>query len=496
MSSAGNALGTNLAPLPMVSAPKAKPAPAPKIPTMEEAYQGVQKAGEAETAATTALAESEQRQATAESGLQAEQNKYIEGLRNKERAELAPLDQGPFQPKQDTLASLGGLFMLVGMSAAFLGSKGGTSAGANAQAALTGLIEGWNKGDDAMVAQQKAIFDENAKYLSDRAAQVRQLYQDYEQDALKFGVPTAQGRLEQRLVTEAGADVNAAKVKQAGAAAGAKQAESIFKAAEAMENKRLQIQGEMDRSRMSFDERLMLAQMSNAKGALDPDAVDFLSDQYLRTGKLPYLGFSSGGRTQLLNAAARKAKAAGLSGADFAAIVAGNASAQTALNFVTRQAAIMESNERTMLSNMKVVEDIGKPEWSNSMPWLNRWAQDGATSFGNEKVPAYAAALVTVMDNYAKILSGSTGTAGSTDASRAQAFSVVNQYLNTGQVKQIFNVIRRDAANNINGKKVEAQQLMGQISGSGGQGTPIEGSTGKSASGKDIVFHNGRWEYP
>ena len=236
---------------PPAAAPVAPPAPVtpPQAPAvhapapfdMNSAGQNFLAAGAAQKTATERTAAAEAKAGTAKSALQATQSEYVEGLHKREEQELRGLDQGEFKPTHDTLAGMGALFTMVGMMGAFMGGRGASSAAANAQAAMTGIIGGWNKGEDEEVARQKQVFDENANYLKQKADKVREIYKDYEEDALKVGVPTAQGRLQQRLLTEADADVNAAKVQQAGAAAGAKQAEDIFKMSTAFEEKKRQL---------------------------------------------------------------------------------------------------------------------------------------------------------------------------------------------------------------------------------------------------------------
>lgn len=247
--------------------PKRAPIETPQFLQLDKAAEGFTKAADAERVATEGLAAASGKEAAAQAALQTEQNEYIEGLRNKEAQELRGLDQGPFKPTQDTFATMGALFTMAGMLGAFMGGKGTAAAGANAQAALTGMLKGWNQGDEQVVREQKAIFDTNAAYLKDKANQIRDLYKQYQEDAVKFGIPTAQGRLHQRLVTEAQADVNAQRIKLSGAQAAAKQAESIFKMADAFEGKRLQMMESRQRQADAFQERLAIAALSGSRGS-------------------------------------------------------------------------------------------------------------------------------------------------------------------------------------------------------------------------------------
>lgn len=250
------------APAPKTPPPKVTAAkPAAKPLSMTDAGEGFLKASAAQAEASQGVAEAERKAGEAKAGLETERGAYVEGLRQQEAKDLAGTDIGPFRPSHDTLGGVGALYMMAGMLGAFLGGKGTAAAGVQAQAALTGMLEGWNKGDLQQVAEQKAVYDENASYLRDKSSRIREMYREYKDDALKLGIPTAEGKLRQKLLIEAEADVNAKRVELAGATAGAKQAEDIFKLAEAMEQKRLQIADMHARQEEAFQQRVILEQM-------------------------------------------------------------------------------------------------------------------------------------------------------------------------------------------------------------------------------------------
>lgn len=72
------------------------------------------------------------------------------------------------------------------------------------------------------------------------------------------------------------------------------------------------------------------------------------------------------------------------------------------------------------------------------MQVLTQWARTGETQFGDTEVPVYMATLISGLDEYAKVLAGATGAAGSTDASRAQAISIIKEGATTAQIKSII----------------------------------------------------------
>lgn len=102
---------------------------------------------------------------------------------------------------------------------------------------------------------------------------------------------------------------------------------------------------------------------------------------------------------------------------------------------------------------------------------LTRWARTGETQFGNVEVPEYLAALISGLDEYAKVLSGGTGAAPSSDASRAQALSLIPPGATTAQVKGIVKILKMGMEFKINGYDNGIDEIKSRMGGSGG-GSP------------------------
>lgn len=271
---------------PAVPAPRPNPAPPPppvstapvgQMPTpftkgmspqMAGAQQKVDTAASASQAGYGAAADATRAQGGAEAALAAEQGKAVSGLGASQEQELRKLDQGPFQPKQDTLASMGALFMLVGMAGAFLGGKGSTSAAGNAQAALTGIVQGWKKGTDADFARQKAVFDENTGYLKDQAQKVREIYKEALEEAKSGNLPGAVSNAHQKLIM-AGADANAKILESKGLDAGLKAAETNLKTVETLEEKHQALQMHYEQMQQAHQDRM--AALGAKAGAFTPE---------------------------------------------------------------------------------------------------------------------------------------------------------------------------------------------------------------------------------
>jgi hypothetical protein len=73
-------------------------------------------------------------------------------------------DYPEFHPSQTNLQELATTFSLVGILGTMLGG-GGRNAGMNALSSMTGMMEGWKKGEKDKFVQEKSVFDENVKVM-------------------------------------------------------------------------------------------------------------------------------------------------------------------------------------------------------------------------------------------------------------------------------------------------------------------------------------------
>lgn len=137
------------------------------------------------------------------------------------------------------------------------------------------------------------------------------------------------------------------------------------------------------------------------------------------------------------------------------------------------------SFEKTASQNfdlaLKLSKDAVPTDWG---PWLNRWIENGQTQFGNENVPPYVTAMLTGANEYAKIMSGSTGAQGSTVDSRREAAELFSPYLSKGQIDRVVAVAKQDMQNRKASLYGQVDDIKGRLksAGSGGptadQGQP------------------------
>jgi hypothetical protein len=187
---------------------------------------------------------------------------------------------------------------------------------------------------------------------------------------------------------------------------------------------------------------------------LSPDAIDTDARLYLLTGQMPSLGFGNAGTIQrariaIQNRAGELAHAQGSSVAD---ILAGRAEFKadtSSLAQLSKMADSAISFENTALANMKIVEQLmDAGAGTDAGPVINRWLQAGKVATGDPDVAAFNAAIMTAATEYAKVMSGSTGSQGSTDSARAEAQAIVSKLFSKAQIEATFNdTMRPDMEN-------------------------------------------------
>jgi hypothetical protein len=171
-----------------------------------------------------------------------------------------------------------------------------------------------------------------------------------------------------------------------------------------------------------------------------PDAIYDAAREYRETSKMPALGLNSGGvRTQILNEAARQRRLEKVTVEADIAHAAGVTADSRSLNNLQKQADAAESFEATAKKNFELALSLApKGVPTNLGPFINKWVQGGAIALGDKNIPPYIAALLTGADEYAKVMSGSTGAQGSTVDSRRVAAELFSGAYNVDQIRNVI----------------------------------------------------------
>jgi hypothetical protein len=194
---------------------------------------------------------------------------------------------------------------------------------------------------------------------------------------------------------------------------------------------------------------------------LTPDAKYDAAKTLRETGKMPQLGLSASSRIEVENEASRQRRAFGTSvEADLARAATVTADSRSLAN-MQKQADAAESFEATAKKNFQLAISLApKGVPTNLGPFINRWVQNGSSMFGDKDVPPYVAALLTGADEYAKVMSGSTGAQGSTVDSRRTAAELFSGAYNVDQIKSVVEGVAYKDMDNRTASYTDALQAI------------------------------------
>ena len=188
-----------------------------------------------------------------------------------------------------------------------------------------------------------------------------------------------------------------------------------------------------------------------------PSEVQFWTKVVSQGGTLPPgLSRTAAGSNMVRQVMAGVAQS-GTGAGQYVANQAGTKANASSLTNMTKMSDAATSFERTASENFDLALKLSKgavpTDWG---PWLNKFIETGETQAGNKEVPPYVTAMLTGANEYAKIMSGSTGSQGSTVDSRREAAELFSPYLSAGQIERVVAVAKADMAN-------RKQSLYGQV---------------------------------
>jgi hypothetical protein len=216
---------------------------------------------------------------------------------------------------------------------------------------------------------------------------------------------------------------------------------------------------------------------SSQGSVISDEAAEFIADRILAGDPkaTTNLGRSKENMTKVENILVKKAKAANIDAGKLTAAMATVRADSSSLNNLTKMTDAAVSFENTASKNFDLALKLApKAIPTNWGPWLNRWIENGETALGDKDVPPYVTAMLTGANEYAKIMSGSTGAQGSTVDSRREAAQLFSPYLSKGQIDAVVKVAKQDMANRKSALHDQLDTIKTRIS--GGEGKP-EGST-------------------
>jgi hypothetical protein len=202
-----------------------------------------------------------------------------------------------------------------------------------------------------------------------------------------------------------------------------------------------------------------------SQGGLTPQALQMLTQQGLATGQVPQIGKGNAGTATAMQIANSMAANGGAT-PDLAGARAGNHADSASLASQQKILDNAESWERTGKANLNVLLGIAQDLHDTGSPWLNRPVRLFAEkAVGQPGQTAFRAAHATVVNEYAKILSGAQGSGAVTEGARHEAESMLPLDATWEQLAAAAKVLDTDAGNRIGAARQQVDQIRGRISG-------------------------------
>lgn len=234
-------------------------------------------------------------------------------------------------------------------------------------------------------------------------------------------------------------------------------------------------------------------------GSLSPEARDMATQLYLQTGQLPNLGTRAiGAKTQIMERAPQLSP-----GANIAANKAELHANQGSLVKQTQLLDLTKSWEATGKANLGVLRNVAGQLVDSGSPLANkplRWLYQNAG--GDPTIAKFKAAHAAVVNEYAKILSGATGSAGVTDASRREAEGMIPQDATLAQINAAADILETDAGNRLSALSQGVEATRARVRGtaapaeksSGGHGAVVRTGKNRSTGKKVVQYEDGTIE--
>lgn len=184
---------------------------------------------------------------------------------------------------------------------------------------------------------------------------------------------------------------------------------------------------------------------------LSDDALNNLAWDYALNGKLPPVGRGGAGqaqRTAVINATADLAKKYGVSPQDLATTAGRNKAFQASLSNTQKQTDTIDRASETFHKNADLMQQLADQVGANGPQAWNQFVINVKNKVTTDPtVAAYLAAQQTASQEYAKVASGATGAAGSTDSAREHANQVINAFQTPDQLRGVLQTLRTDTDN-------------------------------------------------
>ena len=220
---------------------------------------------------------------------------------------------------------------------------------------------------------------------------------------------------------------------------------------------------------MSPENQALFKQMRSTAAVapvLSGDALDAVAEQVRLTGKIPP-GFTRNAAQvgAIYNRAAELAAAAGDDARSLALRQQSFSSDQGSFKRLTAQTDAIAAFENTAKKNLDMVVQQANKLDLTQWPIVNKAILEGKKLTGDTESAKLYGAIIPFVNEYAKILSGSTGAAGASDSARAEASSLLAPYMSPDQINALAPWFKQEMENRTSSLYDQLDTIQGRIGG-------------------------------
>jgi hypothetical protein len=176
-------------------------------------------------------------------------------------------------------------------------------------------------------------------------------------------------------------------------------------------------------------------------------------------------------KAEIRNRAAKIHKDAGVDPSDATDYAQNQRAIAGALLQITKQKTSIGAFERTALNNLDLALQASSKVDRTGVPIFNQWLQAGRVATGDSAASKFHAANETFINEYAKVMSGGTGAAATTDSATEHARSLLNTAMTPEQYSAVMGQLKQEMGSRMSAFDQEIDHLKASRPGAKGSAT-------------------------
>lgn len=221
-----------------------------------------------------------------------------------------------------------------------------------------------------------------------------------------------------------------------------------------------------DEDKKRAKEKLLYTPADKSKGnaMMSPDQIGYWAERVRAEGTNILTRVDALDRAAIMGQVYEQSKASGSTASTDALRHEYVKAGQSALTKLVTQQQLVGAFSKTASLQLDQLQKLSKGVTESDIPLLNEALLSGAKHItGSPAANAYLSTLISTQGELAKILSGSTGGAGSTDQSRREAAEMLNKYVTPGQLEVLVPNLKQELSNRGQGYKDQQTELMDKM---------------------------------